>query len=330
MLMLSACGKEQKDGNHNHDHSHEAEVTLRAALMEGQEHAHYKAVKQFASEVEAKSEGKIKVNIFESGQLGQEEQLLDFLAKDEDKVDIVIADVTNMKKYEEAIDICQMPFLFKDYEDAREFMDGEIQAEVEENLPNQNMRVLAHYTNGFHCLVTKNKRIDNAKDLQGVLLATSDNTKSELAMKAMAAMTQTVSSGNAKEMLQQGNCEGYEGKVTEIHNNRIYQGQKYLTVTNHTYSASCFVIANSIWESLDREAQEIIETAAVASSYADYNIVSQQQEELLLEIEETGVQVCYPDMKSFWEKAESVVRGYSSVYEHVSDKVVVWKNQKMK
>ena len=335
LFVLVSCGKkgneQESEHEHTHEHTHEhndAEVTLRLALSAHEGEPHYVAAEQFAEKVEAKTNGSVKVQIYDSNKLGTEEEVLEAIAKDEKKADIVIADVKKLTKYEPKIDISKMPFIFADYEEAREFMDGEVQTEAERKLTEQNIQVLAHYANGFNCLVVNGKMISDVKDMQGITVATTGQGMSSLAMKSLGAMTRVVENREVMQMLQQGRCDGYEERLEVIFNNRIYQNQDYLLVTNHGYSASCFVIANSVWNNLDVKYRELIEEAALSSSYTSYELAKQRDSKILEQIESAGVRVQYPNLKEYWEKAQAVVRGYEKEYSGMVDKLIMWKNNR--
>ncbi len=333
LFVLVSCGKKGNEQESEHEHTHEhndAEVTLRLALSAHEGEPYYEAVEQFASKVREKSNGTIEVTIFDSGKLGRDDTILSSMAQNEDKADIVISDVSNFTTYDARMDISKLPFAFADYDEAREFMEGEIQAEVERNLEQQNMKVLAHYTDGFHYLTLKGRTLNTPKDLQGELIATSNQGTSDIAMKILGAMTEQHEASQLQQVLQQGHCKGYEGTLNMIYNNRIYQMQNYIVVTNHYYSASCFVISNSVWNDLEKEHQEIIKNAAVTSSRAQYELVRAQDEEFLKKIESSGVRVQYPNLKMFWEKAELSVKNNPSAYGGMVDRFIMWKNSHSK
>lgn len=326
LLILGGCEKKEVQ-EEEHDHQQNVVIDLRIGLSSNADGPHYKAAEQFAKEIEAKSNGKIKATVFGSGRLGTDEELIDSIAQDGNAVDIVIANVSDFTKYAPKLDISTMPFLFKDVEMAEQFMKGEIQKEAEWELTNYNMKVLAYYSDGFHYLTMTQKMINNASELQGMTIATAEESISATAIRAMGAMTMVQDSGDLSRGLQQGRFDGYEGTLDSIYHNRLYQFQKYLLMTNHSYQASAFVIDSNVLGGLDPEYQDIIMDAALSSSYVNRQLVQQQEREMLDDMQAIGVRICYPQLDTFWEKAQSVVRGYSSKYDSLSERLVLWKNE---
>ena len=327
-LMLSACQKGVKD-THNHDHENETEVKihLRVGLSAHEDEAHHIAAKQFAQQVEQRSGGTVKATIYGDGQLGTDAELIDYLAQDANKVDIVISDVSNFTKLEPCMDISALPFVFEDYEDAWKFMDGEIQAEAERSLLENNIRVLAHYTNGLHCLTTTRRVVSEASDLCNLSIGANAESYGTIAMRAMEARVSVLESNEIMQALQQGRCDGYMGRLEDIYNGRIYQKQAHLMMTNHSYEGVAFAIADSVWNSLENEEREIIKAAALDSAYADRQLVQQQTRDMLDKMEAAGVHIHYPKHSTFLEKVEPVIRGYSSQYGSLVEKVILYKKQ---
>lgn len=326
VLLLCACQK-SADDTHNHDHEEKPEVKvhLRVGLSANEDEAHYAAAEQFAKQVEQRSGGTVKATLYGAEQLGTDEELIDYLKQDANKVDIVISDVSNFTGLEPRMDISSLPFVFADVEEASSFMDGEIQAEVERSLLENNIRVLAHYTNGFHCLTTTREVISEATDLRGMSLGTDIESYSATAMRAMEARVTILENDEIMRALQQGRCDGYMGSLQDVYNNRIYQVQTHLIMTNHRYEGAAFAIADSVWNSLGKEEREIIKAAAVDSAYADRELVRQQTQDMLDKMESAGIHIHYPKLSTFSEKVEAVIRGYSSKYGNLAERVILYK-----
>ena len=131
-------------------------VTLKLGFSTNEEDPRAKGAKQFAEEVAEKTGGAVEVQLYPSGQLGGDADLINSIALDSGTVDIIITDASNFSTYDAKMGISALPFQFETFDDAWAFMDSDIEAAAEEGLLSQNMRVLAHYCNGFRC-VTNSK-----------------------------------------------------------------------------------------------------------------------------------------------------------------------------
>ncbi|MEM5781124.1 MAG: TRAP transporter substrate-binding protein, partial [Lawsonibacter sp.] len=201
------------------------------------------AAQEFKAEVEEKTGGSITVEIFTSGQLGGDAQLIEALSLDSGTVDIIITDASNFATYEPTMGISALPFQFKDFDMAWAFMDDKIEAAAEEKLISQNMRVLAHYDNGFRCVTTGNKEINSPADMNALLIRTPENPVIMATMQAMGANPQPLAFSELYQALNQGTYDAQENPIPVIYNNNLYEVQKYLSITNHIYSGMCFTIS---------------------------------------------------------------------------------------
>lgn len=148
-----------------------ASVTLKLGFSTNEEDPRAKGAQQFKEEVEEKTGGAVTVELYPSGQLGGDADLINSIALDSGTVDIIVTDASNFATYDAKMGISALPFQFETFDDAWAFMDSDIEAAAEEGLLAQNMRVLAHYCNGFRC-VTNSKGPINSPDLAPFAAAT--------------------------------------------------------------------------------------------------------------------------------------------------------------
>jgi TRAP-type C4-dicarboxylate transport system substrate-binding protein len=86
--------------------------------------------------------------------------------------------------------------------------------------------------------------------------------------------------------------------------------QKYVAITNHMYSPGYIVINNDIYNKLSDNAQKVLTEAAHETTTAILNAVKKQQDDIIKDITEKGVEVTNPDLRPFIEKVEPIVAEY--------------------
>ena len=303
-------------------------VTLKLSFSTNEQDPRALASVQFKEEVEAKTNGSVKVEIYPSGQLGGDADLINSIALDSGTVDIIITDASNFATYEPKMGISALPFLFSGFDDAWEFMDGEIQAAAEAGLLAQNMRVLAHYDNGFRCVTNSKGPVETPADMAGMLIRTPENPVIMATMSAMGANPQPLAFSELYQALQQGTYDAQENPIPVIFNNKLYEVQGYLSVTNHIYSGMCFTIAESTWQKLSADQQEIIAAAAKASAEEDRTMNRQQTEDLVSELEKAGMKINNPELAPFADATASVLTDNADTYGELLDQLKSWKESR--
>lgn len=316
--LLSGCGSSASGGAID-------SVVLKIGVSTGETDPRNIAAQQFADEISEKSGGKLSAVVYPSGQLGGDAALIDALANDSKKVDIVITDASNFATYEPKMGISALPFLFDDFDTAWEFMDSEVEAEAENLLIKNNMRVLAHYCNGFRCVTNSKRSIVKPEDMEGLIIRTPENPIIMATMTALGANPQPLSFSELYPALRQGTYDGQENPIPVIYNNKLYEVQDHLSVTNHIYSGMCFTISESIWSRLTPAQQDIIRQAAISSAKSDRENNRAQTEELLDTLISEGMDVTEPDLEPFAEATESVLQANASIYGDLYDKMEAWR-----
>jgi tripartite ATP-independent transporter DctP family solute receptor len=300
-------------------------VTLKLGFSTNEEDPRALGAKQFKEEVESKTNGAVTIEIYPSGQLGGDADLINSISLDSGTVDIIITDASNFATYEPKMGISALPFQFADFEEAWAFMDSDVEAEAEAGLIPQNMRVLAHYCNGFRCVTNSKGPVESPDDMKGMLIRTPENPVIMATMTAMGANPQPLAFNELYQALNQGTYDAQENPIPVIYNNNLYEVQEYLSVTNHIYSGMCFTIAESSWNKLSADQQTIVADAAKASADYDRELNAQMTDDLVSSLEEAGMKINNPDLAPFAEATSSVLTDNAATYGDLLDKLAAWK-----
>ena len=279
-------------------------VTLKLGFSTNEEDPRAKGAKQFAEEVAEKTGGAVEVQLYPSGQLGGDADLINSIALDSGTVDIIITDASNFATYDAKMGISALPFQFETFDDAWAFMDSDIEAAAEEGLLSQNMRVLAHYCNGFRCVTNSKGPINSPADMNGLLIRTPENPVIMATMTALGANPQPLSFSELYQALQQ----------------KTYDAQE-----NHIYSGMCFTIAESSWNKLSADQQQIVSDAAKASADYDRELNEQQTNDLVSALEEKGMKINSPELAPFAAATEKVLTDNADTYGDLLDQLKAWK-----
>ena len=143
--------------------------------------------------------------------------------------------------------------------------------------------------------------------MKGMLIRTPENQVIMATMSALGANPQPLAFSELYQALQQKTYDAQENPIPVIYNNKLYEVQEYLSVTNHIYSGMCFAIAESAWQKLTPEQQEIVAEAALASGAYDRQMNRQQTDDLVANLEEAGMKINYPDLAPFSAASKTVI-----------------------
>lgn len=300
-------------------------IVLKIGISTNEEDPRAKGALQFIDEITEKTGGAVSGQLYPAGQLGGDADLINSLSLDAGTVDVIITDASNFATYAPKMGISALPFNFADFQEAWDFMDSDIEAEAEADLIPLNMRVLAHYCNGFRCVTNSKAPVETPADMKGMLIRTPENPVIMATMTALGANPQPLAFNELYQALQQGTYDAQENPIPVIYNNKLYEVQDYLSVTNHIYSGMCFTIAESVWQKLTAEQQEIVAAAAVNSAALDRSLNEEQTSSYVSNLEAEGMKINYPELAPFAEATASVLTDNAATYGDLLTKLADWK-----
>ena len=322
LTLMTGCSSDTKDTNSNtatSSHSEEKFVaeyplTIRVGYSTGADDPRGIALDTFCETVTENTNGDILFEIHPSGELGSDSELIAGMI--EKKVDMTVSSAGNYALYATKIGVSALPFLFDGFESAWAFIDSEEMQALNPELEDYNMHVLAYFDNGFRCVTTSENKgpVDNAAKMEGLNIRTPANQIVMETMSELGANPRSYPFAELKQALKDGVFDAQENPIPVIYNNKLYEVQKYLSVTNHSYDAMPLTIRMDIWEQLTPEYQDIINTAAKEAESMNRSLVKQQTEECVKNLEAEGMIVVYPDLGPFRRDTKGVMDMFNAVY----------------
>ncbi len=316
LLILASCSKKQEESaSLNIPKAEKTYVTnaiLNLGFSTNMQDPRALASILFRDEVEKNTQGRITINIHPDGSLGSDSQLIEGLMKN--TVDMTVSSAGNFAVYATKVGISAMPFLFSDFEEAWSFMDSPLISEVNKTLEDFGIVVLSHYDNGFRCVTTTNKAINKVEDMNGLNIRTPPNQIVMETMLALGALPKPYAFNELKQALKDGIFDSQENPIPVIYNSKLYEEQKYLSITNHSYDAMPLAIRKELWDSLSPEDQEILLQAAKKAQDLDRKLVQEQTKSYVSKLKEAGMIITNPDLAEFKKATSSVMDVFSEIY----------------
>lgn len=218
------------------------------------------ATQVFKNIVEAESGGKIKVNVYPSGQLGGETELLQ--STQEGMLTMAMVSGAYSKLCKEA-NVLEIPYLFPSSPVAWEVLDGEFgQALSEHCLKQTGLRNLAYGETGFRHFTNSKREISTPEDLQGLKIRVMTTPLYVEMLKSLKAEPTPIAFPEVPAALTTGVIDGQENPVSVISANKFYELQKYITLDGHVYSTDFLLMNDDFYTSLSAEDRAIIDRAA--------------------------------------------------------------------
>lgn len=324
-LFLNGCGSKEKTDEvqlqeeitQQQEQKKETIVfplIIRVGYSTSEEDPRGVALASFKTRVEEKTNGDIMIDIYPGGKLGSDTQLIAGMISGD--VDMTVSSAGNYAAYATRIGVSALPFLFQNFEEAWEFVDSPTMQNINADLEEYNMHVLAYFDNGFRCVTTTAKAgaVESVEDMKDLNIRTPDNQIVMETMSELGANPRSFPFADLKDALRAGEFDAQENPIPVIYNNGLYDVQKYLSITNHSYDAMPLTLRQDIWDKLPENYQDILMIAAHEAQTENRSLVKQQTEDYVTLLRAAGMIVNYPNLQPFKEATTGVMDMFHDIY----------------
>ena len=260
--------------------------TIRLAHTAAVSHAHHEAALQFAKNVSERTGGKVKVEVYPAGELGDQPALAEQVTLG--ALDIAVVSLGNLAMYSKKLNAMTAPFLFKDYDHAHRTIDAFVMPWMNEGLAQHDAVGLSMFDYGFRQTTTKGVPVNSAADLKGVKIRVPPATGLLAAFDAVGANTQKIAYSELYTSLKQGVVTGEENPVFTILADSLFETQDELALTNHYFDCQVLLFNKMFLEGLQPELQAILKEEAVKAQNLTRDRISHGEAAVIEELKKKG------------------------------------------
>ena len=163
-------------------------------------------------------------------------------------------------------EVYDFPFLFGNGKEADAVVDGPFGTSLHKKLEDKGLVGLAYYELGFRQLTNSKRPIAKVEDIAGLKLRVIPNPINIDWVSALGANPTPLPFPELYSALEQHAVDGQENPVATIQGAKLYEVQKYMTLTNHQYNPQSVIISKKVWDSLSPAERKAIQDAASESA----------------------------------------------------------------
>ena len=281
-----------------------AVTTIKLAVVTKPGSAQNVAAEKFKELIEKRSKGEIRVKIFHSASLGNETEILQQVQMN--SIQMAIVTGGPFDTFDPMARVINYPFLFKNYEQVDQVLDGPLGAELLTSLESSGFKGLCFSENGFRNLTNNKRPVKTADDLKGLKIRVMNSAIHKAIWQSLGA-NPTPMPWPIYTELEQGVIDGQENPLWVMEVYKFYEIQKYMTLTRHVYSYHIDVASLIWWKTLDAKTRDMIQTAMFdAATYQRKDNRAKNAARLKL-LKEKGMQVEEnPDIQSFRSRVADI------------------------
>lgn len=253
----------------------------------------YLIMSKFKDTLESSSNGKITVDLYPNGQLGNDSELASSCLQE--NITMVYQSGSTHSTTIPQSAIFDTPFLLAGYDSAK----------IEDVIINSDFRKMynTYYENGGYKLLTvkvvdsmnlsSNIPVNSLKDLKGLKVRTAQSESRMSLWQSLGANPTPLPYGELYMALQQGLVDASDNVYSNVVSGKLVEQQKYIIPTNHMMPSMELIMNKKIYDELPAEYQKLIDMVSVDTNHFDFETSRTDQDESYRQIvEDYGLEVC--------------------------------------
>ena len=278
-------------------------ITLKFCEQLPDGHVMAENLKYFAEQVERLSEGKIKVEVYTGGVLGDDVQMME--ATKLGTIDVIRVEYTTMvNQGAKHVVATTLPYVFRDREHYWAFAASDVGQELLDSLETDGtgMVGLCYVEEGARHFFARTP-LNSVSDMKGKKIRVQDTEMWVAIVKALGASATPMSFSELYTALNTGVVDGAEQPLAGYVSNKLYEVGPYMILDGHVYPTQAYVISEKTWSKLNDTQKNVLREAAKLTEIAAKESIEQVEIDLMKELKDLGVTVVQPTDIAAWQKA---------------------------
>lgn len=291
-----------------------AEFTIKAAIQASTQDEDYVGLVAFKEYVEAKSDGRIHVDIYTSGQFcGSVPECISNLQQG--VLEMFPSTAGGTGNFFAPAQVLDLPYLFTSDKQAVCVLDGPILDKIRQEVLALSLDIrligIAN-TGGWRNFATTNKAIRKPDDLKGQKIRTTPAEIQQELVKQLGANPTPISWAELYTALATGVVEGSKNGIQDIIGAKLEEHLKYIILDGHSYMATLWWFSEPVWQTFPSDIQLIIQEGFKKQQAAANNLVATQEENSYHIFEQAGGTVYRPSVaeKQAFKDASNNMRAW--------------------
>jgi TRAP-type transport system periplasmic protein len=260
--------------------------------------------REMAVAIEQDTNGRFDLQIFPNSQLGSDTDTLSQIRSG--GVEFFTLSGLILSTLVPAASINGMGFAFPDYDAVWKAMDGDLGAYIRAQIAKANLVAMERiWDNGFRQTTTSTKPIVVPGDFRGVKLRVPVSPLWTSMFKALDASPASINFNEVYSALQTKIVDGQENPLAIISTAKLYEVQKYCSLTNHMWDGFWFLANQRAWESLADDVRTIVAKHINAAGLNERDDVAKLNASLQHDLSAKGLVFNRPDPAPFRDKLRS-------------------------
>ncbi|RAX56686.1 C4-dicarboxylate ABC transporter [Helicobacter monodelphidis] len=326
MLAFSGCGdSEGKNSGSASSNDPNKVYVVKFAHVVSSGTPKGKAADLFAKRAGELSNGRLKVEVFPSAQLVDDDKV--FMELKRNNVQMAAPSFSKFTPLVKEFNLWDIPFIFRDNDHLHQVMDGEVGQILKDKLMAKGFVALEYWDAGFKQFSTNKKPILLPEDARGQKMRIMSSKILEEQTKAISANPQVINFGEVYSALQTGVVDSAENPLSNLYNSKFYEVQSSITLSNHGYLGYLVVVSEAFWKELPEDLKEVFNQAMSEAtkfereeSLKDEEVLLQNLRDYAAKTNKLTIYELSAEQKQQWQDAMRTI--YPKFYDIVGEDLI--------
>jgi len=247
------------------------------------------------------TKGRVDIKIFPNNQLGGDTDMLSQVRSG--GIDFFTPSALVIATLVPVAAINAVGFAFSDYNQVWSAMDGQLGAHVRAAIAKMRLHTFEKmWDNGFRQTTSSKAPVSTAKDLDGLKIRVPVSPLSISMFKGLGASPTSLQFSEVYSSLQTKIVDAQENPLPIIQVAKLYEVQKYCSLTNHIWDGYWFIANGRTWERLPADLKTIVSAAINDAGMAQREDIKKLNESVVGDLQSKGLAINRPTADSFRAK----------------------------
>jgi tripartite ATP-independent transporter DctP family solute receptor len=278
-------------------------MTIRIGHAVDLEHAVHKSLVFFQEKLAAVSNGQMELEIYPSGQLGTERDMIELMQIG--SLEMAKVSAGPLESFVPEMQVFSLPYVFDDKEHFWRVANSELGEELLLSPLAVDLRGLGFFEEGSRSFYTCPKPINHPDDLAGMKVRVMKSKSAVELMGELGASATPISFGELYTALQQGVVDGAENSPITYYKARHFEICKNFTLDEHNTIPGIVMMSDKVWRKLDEQQRQWLQEAVVETVVFERALWESETQLALEGLIKAGVNIIYPDKAPFQERVRA-------------------------
>jgi len=262
---------------------------LRMAHSGAEAETQHAAALEFARQVKARTNGQVEVQVYPASTLGNDNTAIAGVRGG--TIDLCTSGTPYYTGMVGRMNVLDLPYIFTSAEHAYKVLDGSIGRGLLDELEGHGLKGLAYWEVGFRSLTNSRRPVRTPEDIKGLKVRTTPNPAHLKAFQLFGASPTPMPIAEVFSALENKAVDGQENPVGIVRGAKLYEVQKYMSMTRHAYTAMPVVMNKAKFAALPAAHQQALMDAALAAGNLQRELIRKNEAGDIAFLRANGVQV---------------------------------------